>query len=129
MNNITRLFNISRHNQHFVNFIFIRAVSGMYTVPNHVCERFYAVMLACGNSQAGRGFDDRSDPIHKQFNRPAGQDGQVVMLVGVLHQNVPRWYASFFGVHARAEMVMNHIKQMTHKNRQLKVCTQNHWQN
>mgnify|MGYP000084117627 CR=1 FL=1 len=46
------LLMVNGRNDYIINFIFIRAFRSMNAIPNYICERFYAVMLACGNSKA-----------------------------------------------------------------------------
>lgn len=84
----------------------------MDAVPNYVCERFYAVMLACGNTKARGGVQNRFFTVNHQFNRAAGQNGQVAVLVDVLNQPAIGGDAGFLGVYAAGKMMFDHVTSL-----------------
>ena len=60
-----------------------------------------------GNAYASRGVQNRLLSVNHQFNRPTRQDGQVAVLMSVLHQPTSRRNDGFLGVNAARKVMSN----------------------
>lgn len=69
-------------------------------------------MLACGNTKARGGVQNRFFTVNHQFNRAAGQNGQVAVLVDVLNQPAIGGDAGFLGVYAAGKMMFDHVTSL-----------------
>lgn len=80
----------------------------MDAIPNHIRQRFYAVVLIGFYCQQRRRMQNVFFTVNQNFNLAFSQNRHMVVFMRVLHQHLPGRNARFFGVYARTKIMTNH---------------------